>query len=120
MSSWTIFRPTRPIELKASLLIILGFTCIFTPTYSSWLNQVELWFAKIERDVIARDETAQTVDEEIRKIIDESHAEAKKLLREKRTQLDALVQALLEHEPNCFSLVLLFQTRIGSNCNAEC
>ena len=26
----------------------------FTPTYSSWLNQVELWFSKIERDVIAR------------------------------------------------------------------
>jgi len=26
----------------------------FTPTYSSWLNQVELWFAKIEHDVIAR------------------------------------------------------------------
>jgi transposase len=26
----------------------------FTPTHSSWLNQVELWFAKIERDVIAR------------------------------------------------------------------
>jgi hypothetical protein len=26
----------------------------FTPTYFSWLNQVELWFAKIEREVIAR------------------------------------------------------------------
>lgn len=26
----------------------------FTPTYSSWLNQVEIWFSKIERDVIAR------------------------------------------------------------------
>jgi transposase len=26
----------------------------FLPTYSSWLNQVELWFAKIEREVIAR------------------------------------------------------------------
>lgn len=25
-----------------------------TPTYSSWLNQGELWFAKIERDMIAR------------------------------------------------------------------
>jgi transposase len=25
-----------------------------TPTYSSWLNQVELWFAKIQRDVIRR------------------------------------------------------------------
>jgi transposase len=26
----------------------------FTPTCSSWLNQVELWFGKIEHDVIAR------------------------------------------------------------------
>lgn len=26
----------------------------YTPTYASWLNQVELWFARIERDVIAR------------------------------------------------------------------
>jgi transposase len=26
----------------------------FTPTYSSWLNQVELWFSKIERDLIHR------------------------------------------------------------------
>ena len=26
----------------------------FTPTYSSWLNQIEIWFSKIQRDVIAR------------------------------------------------------------------
>jgi transposase len=26
----------------------------FTPTYSSWLNQVEIWFGRMERDVIAR------------------------------------------------------------------
>ena len=26
----------------------------FTPTYASWLNQVELWFNKIERDLLAR------------------------------------------------------------------
>src|SRR6476660_5175696 len=26
----------------------------FTPTYCSWLNQVEIWFSKIQRDVIAR------------------------------------------------------------------
>ncbi|MGH9343051.1 MAG: IS630 family transposase [Terriglobia bacterium] len=26
----------------------------FTPTYSSWLNQVELWFTKIQRDIIDR------------------------------------------------------------------
>ena len=24
----------------------------FTPTYASWLNQVELWFGKIERDLL--------------------------------------------------------------------
>src|SRR5215203_6491739 len=26
----------------------------FTPTYASWLNQVELWLGKIERDLLAR------------------------------------------------------------------
>ena len=26
----------------------------YTPTYASWLNQVENWFSKIERDLIAR------------------------------------------------------------------
>jgi transposase len=34
----------------------------FIPTYSSWLNQVELWFAKIERDVIARGVFASVTD----------------------------------------------------------
>lgn len=26
----------------------------FTPTYSSWLNQVELWFSRLQREVLAR------------------------------------------------------------------
>ena len=29
-------------------------TLHFTPTYSSCLNQVELWFSKVQRDVLAR------------------------------------------------------------------
>ncbi len=29
-------------------------TLHYTPTYSSWLNQVELWFSKLTRDVLAR------------------------------------------------------------------
>jgi transposase len=37
-------------------------TIHFTPTYSSWLNQVELWFNKIERDVIARGVFSSTGD----------------------------------------------------------
>ena len=31
-----------------------NLTLHFTPTYSSWLNQIELWFSKIQRDVITR------------------------------------------------------------------
>lgn len=43
----------------------------FTPTYSSWLNQVELWFAKIQRDVIARGVFSSVADlgRKIRKYI---------------------------------------------------
>ena len=26
----------------------------YTPTYSSWINQIEIWFSKLERQVIAR------------------------------------------------------------------
>lgn len=29
-------------------------TIHYTPTYSSWLNQIELWFSKITRDLLAR------------------------------------------------------------------
>lgn len=34
----------------------------YTPTYSSWLNQVELWFSKIERECIARGIFTSTLD----------------------------------------------------------
>lgn len=34
----------------------------FTPTYSSWLNKVELWFSKIERDLIHRGIFTSTKD----------------------------------------------------------
>lgn len=44
------------------------------------------------------EETAKAIDDEVSKIIRESHDEAKKLLVEHRTQLDALAQALLSKE----------------------
>ena len=31
-----------------------GVKLHFTPTYASWLNQVEIWFSKLQRDVIIR------------------------------------------------------------------
>jgi cell division protease FtsH len=44
------------------------------------------------------EETAEAIDAEVRKIIGESHEEAKRLLSLYRKQLDALVEALLQRE----------------------
>jgi transposase len=44
----------KTVQVKEFLDAHCNVHLRFTPTYSSWLNQVELWFSKIERDVIAR------------------------------------------------------------------
>ena len=44
------------------------------------------------------DDTARLIDAEVRRILDESYAEAARLLRQQRQELDALATALLEHE----------------------
>jgi transposase len=51
----------------------------FTPTYSSWLNQVELWFAKIDRDVIARGifTSKRDLARKLRRYIDRYNQDAK-------------------------------------------
>lgn len=49
-------------------------------------------------EVVASEETMRLVDEEVRRIISECHAEAIRLLTANRARLDALVKALLERE----------------------
>jgi cell division protease FtsH len=44
------------------------------------------------------EETARTIDEEVLRILDESHEEARRLLTKHRNELDALAQALLARE----------------------
>ena len=44
------------------------------------------------------EQTAQRIDAEVQRIVDECHRQAKALLAENRAQLDALVGALLERE----------------------
>ncbi len=39
--------------VEAFLAAHPNVTLHFTPTYASWLHQVELWFSKVQRDVIA-------------------------------------------------------------------
>jgi cell division protease FtsH len=43
-------------------------------------------------------ETQKLVDEEVRRIVDVSHREVVELLKQNRSRLDSLVDALLEHE----------------------
>ena len=47
-------------------------TLHFTPRYSSWLNQVELWFSKVQRDVLSRGIFTSTADlgRKLRRYID--------------------------------------------------
>ena len=40
--------------VQAFLTEHANVTMHYTPTYSSWLNQVENWFARIQRDIITR------------------------------------------------------------------
>jgi cell division protease FtsH len=43
-------------------------------------------------------QTQQLVDEEVRRLIDDAHEQVTQLMSANRDRLDALVEALLEHE----------------------
>src|SRR5262249_4239705 len=44
----------KPDPVRLSLAAHCNVQIHYTPPYSSWLNQVEMWFNRTERDVIAR------------------------------------------------------------------
>jgi transposase len=54
----------------------------YTPTYSSWLNQVDNWFARIQRDVIARGIFTSTkdLDKKLMRYIRRYNKEAKPIM----------------------------------------
>jgi transposase len=66
-------------QVAAFLAAHPGVHLHFTPTYASWLNQVELWFSKIERDVITRGIFTSTRDlaRKIRRYIERYNRDAK-------------------------------------------
>lgn len=61
------------------LLLTPNVQIHYTPTYSSWLNQVEIWFAKIQRDVIARGifPSTKDLDKKIMRYIREHNKHSK-------------------------------------------
>ena len=54
--------------MKAFVEANPNFHLHYTSTYSSWLNQIELWFSELKRDVLARGIFTSTADLE-RKIL---------------------------------------------------
>ena len=48
------FSAHKTVLVKQFLTEHPNVTLHFTPTYSSWLNQVESWFSKLQRDIIDR------------------------------------------------------------------
>ncbi len=62
-------------------------------------NQEEVFLGhSVTRNHDISDETAKLIDEEVRRLVDESYQRAKKILTENRDILDKLGQALLEYE----------------------
>jgi len=53
---------------------------------------------EITRNENVSEETARKIDQEIHAIIDEQYTRATAILKEKRTTLDKIAEALLEHE----------------------
>ena len=69
----------KTILVQTWLLLTPNVHIHYTPTYSSWLNQVEIWFAKIQRDVIARGifPSTKDLDKKIMRYIREHNKHSK-------------------------------------------
>ncbi|MFT5467451.1 MAG: cell division protease FtsH [Verrucomicrobiales bacterium] len=62
-------------------------------------NQEHVFLARdFSQDRNYSEDTAQKIDQEVKRFIDEAYATAKKMLLEHRTELDTIAQALLEFE----------------------
>ena len=62
-------------------------------------NQEEIFLGhSVTQQKHVSDATARLIDEEVRRLIDEGEARAREILAERRHDLDALAQALLEYE----------------------
>ena len=62
-------------------------------------NQEEVFLGhSVSRQQNVSEETAQKIDAEIRRFVEEGYAEARRILTEKMKDLEALAQGLLEYE----------------------
>lgn len=71
----------------------LGLATFEEPRSSPFLN-----ISKPQRVREYSEQTAQTIDEEIRKLLDDAHTRVEQTLATRRSELDALAKLLLEKE----------------------
>jgi hypothetical protein len=80
----------------------------FTPTYWSWLNRVEIWFAKIERDVIARSVFTSVTDlsPKLMKYI-RAYAKTARPFSRKHTDIRRRTLTRAKHFTKCLRILFL-------------
>jgi cell division protease FtsH len=85
-------------NLARSMVMKWGFSDkLGTVLYGSDQEEVFLGYSMGKSDHIS-EATAQIIDQEVRRLIDEAYIEAKRILTEKRNDLEALTKALIEFE----------------------
>jgi cell division protease FtsH len=85
-------------SLARDMLTRWGMSDLLGPLqYADAEEEVFLGYS-VNRQRNMSNETAQAIDKEIRRIVDEGYARAKTVLEENRDQLETLAQALLEFE----------------------
>jgi cell division protease FtsH len=85
-------------NLARSMVMKWGFSDkLGTVLYGSDQEEVFLGYSMGKSETVS-EATAQIIDQEVRRIIDEAYTEAKRILTVKRDDLEALTKALMEFE----------------------
>jgi cell division protease FtsH len=85
-------------RVARAMIMQLGFSNKLGAVAYAEPQQEQFLGYSINRQPALSEATQQTIDEEVRRMVQEGHDKAKQILIEKRSQLDTLANALLEFE----------------------
>ena len=88
----------RATEIARNMVTKWGLSELLGPlTYTEEDGEVFLGRSMTQHKQVS-DETAHTIDQEVRRIIDTNYQTAEQVLRENRDKLDAMAEALIKYE----------------------
>ena len=88
----------RATRIARDMVTRFGFSAVMGPlAYDEDEGEIFLGRAVTQHKSVS-DDTAERIDAEIRSIIDRNYAEARKMLEDHRTELDAMAEALVRYE----------------------